>query len=105
LLGLVDHILDERLVDDGQHFLRHRLGGGQDTGAETGDGEDGFADFHGSCRNALRGTANANVGSRFAVGTKGANVGPDGKTAILLNYWKPGTGLLKARIWRQPVGT
>ena len=47
-LGLVDHVLDQRLVDDGQHFLRHRLGGGQDAGAETGDREDGFADFHGN---------------------------------------------------------
>ena len=47
-LGLVDHILDQRLVDDGQHFLRHRLGGGQDAGAEAGDRENGFADFHGS---------------------------------------------------------
>ena len=46
-LGLVDHVLDQRLVDDGQHFLRHRLGGGQDAGAETGDREDGFTDFHG----------------------------------------------------------
>src|SRR3974390_3232075 len=45
-LGLVDHILDQRLVDDGQHFLGHRLGGWQDAGAETGDGEDGFADFY-----------------------------------------------------------
>ena len=45
--GLIDHVLDQRLVDDGQHFLRHRLGGGQDAGAETGDREDGFADFHG----------------------------------------------------------
>ncbi len=47
LPGLVVHVLDQRLVDDGQHFLRHRLGGGQDAGAETGDREDGFADFHG----------------------------------------------------------
>ena len=47
LPGLVDHVLDQRLVDDGQHFLRHRLGGGQDAGAEAGDREDGFADFHG----------------------------------------------------------
>ena len=46
-LGFVDHILDQRLVDDGQHLLRHRLGGGQDAGAETGDREDGFTDFHG----------------------------------------------------------
>ena len=44
---LVDHILDQRLVDDGQHFLRHRLGGGQDAGAEAGDRKNGFADFHG----------------------------------------------------------
>ena len=48
LPGLVDHILDQRLVDDGQHFLRHRLGGGQDAGAEAGDRENGFADFHGN---------------------------------------------------------
>ncbi len=47
LTRLVDHVLDQRLVDDGQHFLRHRLGGGQDAGAEAGDGKDGFADFHG----------------------------------------------------------
>ena len=43
---LVDHILDQRFVDDGEHFLRHRLGGGQDAGAEAGDREDGFTDFH-----------------------------------------------------------
>jgi hypothetical protein len=40
--------LNERLVDDGQHFLRHRLGGGQDAGAKAGDRKDGFADFHGN---------------------------------------------------------
>jgi len=48
--GFVEDVLDQRLVDDGQHFLRHRLGGGQDAGAETGDREDGFADFHGEGR-------------------------------------------------------
>ena len=47
LPGLVDHVLDQWLVDDGQHFLRHRLGGGQDAGAEAGDRKYGFADFHG----------------------------------------------------------
>ena len=41
---LVDHMLDHGPVDDRQHLLRHRLGGGQKAGAETGDGEDGFAD-------------------------------------------------------------
>ncbi len=55
LPGLVDHILDQRLVDDGQHFLRHRLGGGQDAGAEAGDREDGFADFHGISRDTFEG--------------------------------------------------
>ena len=48
LPGLVDHILDQRLVDDGQHFLGHRLGGGQDAGAEAGDRKNGFTDFHGN---------------------------------------------------------
>lgn len=47
---LVIDVLDQRLVDDGQHFLRHRLGGGQDAGAEAGDGEYGFANFHGTDR-------------------------------------------------------
>jgi hypothetical protein len=46
LLGLVNHILDQWFVDDGKHFLRHRLGGGQDAGAEAGDRKNGFADFH-----------------------------------------------------------
>ncbi len=41
--GLFDGVLDQRLVDDGQHFLRHRLGGGQETRAETADREDGLA--------------------------------------------------------------
>ena len=45
--GLVDHVLDQRPVDHGQHFLRHGLGGRQEAGAEAGDREDGFADrFH-----------------------------------------------------------
>ena len=39
LAGLVDHILDDRPVDDGQHFLGNRLGGGQEAGAEAGDRE------------------------------------------------------------------
>src|SRR3546814_12255627 len=37
---LVDRILDERLVDDRQHFLRHRLGGRQEPGPDATDGED-----------------------------------------------------------------
>ena len=44
LARLVHHVLDQRPVDDRQHFLRHGLGGRQEAGAEAGDGEDGFAD-------------------------------------------------------------
>ena len=44
LARLVDHVLDQRPVDDRQHFLRHGLGGGQEAGSEAGDGKDGFAD-------------------------------------------------------------
>ena len=41
---LLDHVLDDRLVDERQHLLRLRLGGGQEARAEAGGGEDGLAD-------------------------------------------------------------
>ena len=44
LARFVDHVLDQRAVDDRQHFLGHGLGGGQEPRAETGDGKDSFAD-------------------------------------------------------------
>jgi hypothetical protein len=46
LTRFVDDILDQRPVDDGEHFLRHGLGRGEDAGAEAGDREHSFADFH-----------------------------------------------------------
>ena len=39
---LFDDVLDRRLVDDGQHLFRHRLGGGEEAGAEPGCGDDGL---------------------------------------------------------------
>jgi hypothetical protein len=47
LARLVHHMLDERPVDHGQHLLGHRLGRRQETGAEPGHGEHGFADASG----------------------------------------------------------
>ena len=41
--GLLDGILDQRLVDDRQHLLGHRLGRRQEPGAEAGDRKNGFA--------------------------------------------------------------
>ena len=41
---LVDHMLDHRAIDDGQHFLRHRLGRRQEACAEARHGEHGLAD-------------------------------------------------------------
>ena len=35
-------VLNKRLVHDGQHFLRHGLGGGQETRAKPGNGQHGF---------------------------------------------------------------
>ena len=35
----LDRVLDERAIDDGEHFLGDRLGGGEEAGAEAGDGE------------------------------------------------------------------
>ena len=42
---LVDHVLDDRPVDDRQHFLGHRLGGRQEPRAEPGDRKDCLANF------------------------------------------------------------
>ena len=39
---LFDGVLDEGLVDDGQHLLWHSLGSRQEAGAQTRDREDGF---------------------------------------------------------------
>ena len=44
LAGLVDNVLDQWPVDDGQHLFRHGLGGWQEPGAEPGDGENSLAD-------------------------------------------------------------
>ena len=43
---LLDHVLDRGLVHQGQHFLRLRLGGGQEPRAESGRGEDRLAYAH-----------------------------------------------------------
>ena len=42
LARLVDAHIERRAVDDGQHLLRHRLGGGKEARAEPGDREDGL---------------------------------------------------------------
>ncbi|MCY1383451.1 hypothetical protein D9M69_715770 [compost metagenome] len=42
--GFFHGILDQRFVDHGQHFLGHRLGGGQEARAHAGDRENGFTD-------------------------------------------------------------
>ena len=44
-LGLLDRVMNERLVDDRQHLLRHRLGRRQKAGSQPGDREDGFANW------------------------------------------------------------
>ena len=44
LQGLLGGVLDQRLVDDGQHFLRRRLGRGQEARAAAGHGKYGSTD-------------------------------------------------------------
>ena len=46
LLRLFDAVLDERLVHESQHLFRHGLGGGEKSGAEPADGENGLPDSH-----------------------------------------------------------
>ena len=41
--GLLDDVLDRRLVDHRQHLLGLRLGGGQEAGAQPGGRDDGLA--------------------------------------------------------------
>src|SRR5690606_26480727 len=43
--GLLDRVLDERLVDEVQHLLRHGLRRRQKPGTEAADRKDGLADF------------------------------------------------------------
>ena len=42
--GLFHDVLDGRRVDDRQHLLGLRLGGGQESGPAPGGGNDGFRD-------------------------------------------------------------
>ena len=44
--GLLDRVLDDRLVDERQHLLGLRLGRRQEAGAPAGGREDSFADAH-----------------------------------------------------------
>ena len=46
LACLIHDILQRRPIDDGQHFLRHRLGGREKSGPETGNRQDGFSNGH-----------------------------------------------------------
>ena len=46
--GLLDHVLDPRLVDQGDHLLGRRLGRRQEAGAEPRGGDHCLADTHGS---------------------------------------------------------
>ena len=41
----LDAILDQRLVDQGEHLFRLSFGGGKEARAETGGGKNRFADF------------------------------------------------------------
>ena len=44
--GLLDRVLDHRLVDEREHLLRLGLGRREKSGSPTGGGKDGFSDSH-----------------------------------------------------------
>jgi hypothetical protein len=54
---LLDDELEGRDVDDGEHLLRHRLGGGQKARPEAGGGDDELADLleHGASGQSVAG--------------------------------------------------
>ena len=64
LARLVDHVLDQRPVDHRQHLLRHGLGRGQEPGAQSGHGENGFADRSHAGAGTLIGTRISERGLR-----------------------------------------
>ena len=51
----LDAVLDDRLVDERQHLLGLRLGGGQEAGAEARSGKHGFAHDRGHVAHRSRG--------------------------------------------------
>ncbi len=53
LQRLFDRILDQRLVDDGQHLLGHRLGRGQKPRAQASDGKNSLSDRLDGHKNSL----------------------------------------------------
>ena len=52
--GLLDAVLDDRLVDERQHLLGLGLGGRQEAGAQTRDGKDGLANRWNGFGHAMR---------------------------------------------------
>ena len=45
--GLLDDVLDDRLIEEREHLLWDSLGGGKEAGAEAGGEYDSFADLQG----------------------------------------------------------
>ena len=71
--GLFDDVLDRRLVDDGQHLLRHRLRGGEEAGAESGGRNDGLEALVGHARQLYSGACAA-IAERSGRASSGACV-------------------------------
>src|SRR5262245_19317879 len=69
LARLVDHVLNQRPVDDRQHLLRHGLGGRQEPGAQPGDWKNSLANDHGSITSdgVNRGKRGSNTGATRVV--------------------------------------
>jgi hypothetical protein len=89
--GFVEHVLDQRPIDNREHLLRHGLGGRKDAGAEAGNRKNGFADFHIDSVGCFAGGMIRSVGTLlagFAAGNKDGYVvaagGPSGEGALTL---------------------
>ena len=67
--GLLDDVLDPRLVDQGDHLLGRRLGGREEAGAEPRGGDDCLADTHGATVRTPRGVATADARASVSGGT------------------------------------
>src|SRR3546814_8090195 len=81
---LVHRVLDQRPVDDRQHFFRNGLGGGEGAGAKARDGENGLPDsFRHVLGDALAGNATTVPTLRGSCGeSAGMNSGTAARSSV-----------------------
>ena len=94
--GLLDRVLDHRLVHQGQHLLGLRLRGGQEPGAPAGGGEDSLADAHRTSRaGSLGGALSIPASPRRTLAAAGRDAGVPCVRRASVGRRRPGDRVLR----------